>query len=48
MEFQVIGVIGTGIMGRGVSLNLAQTDHRVILVDVSSILEENLIRRDSR
>jgi 3-hydroxybutyryl-CoA dehydrogenase len=36
MEFHIIGVIGAGIMGRGVSLNLAQTDHQVILVDIAS------------
>ena len=35
MELQTIGVIGAGIMGSGVSLNLAQTYHRVILVDTS-------------
>jgi 3-hydroxybutyryl-CoA dehydrogenase len=41
MEFHVIGVIGAGIMGRGVSLNLAQTNHRVILVDVTSEILDN-------
>lgn len=35
MELQTIGIIGAGIMGSGVSLNLAQTYHRVILVDTS-------------
>lgn len=29
-----IGVVGAGVMGQGVAQNLAQTDHRVILVDV--------------
>ncbi len=41
MKFHVIGVIGAGIMGRGVSLNLAQTGHRVILVDVTSEILDN-------
>jgi len=31
---QLIGVIGAGVMGSGVALNLAQTNHRVILVDI--------------
>jgi len=36
MEFKKIGVIGAGIMGSGVALNLAQTGHGVVLVDISS------------
>ncbi|WP_031075207.1 3-hydroxyacyl-CoA dehydrogenase family protein [Streptomyces sp. NRRL WC-3742] len=35
MEFATIGVVGAGVMGVGVAQNLAQTGHRVILVDVS-------------
>lgn len=36
-----IGVIGAGVMGIGVAQNLAQTNHRVVLVDVSDgILEK--------
>ncbi|MCL4265812.1 MAG: 3-hydroxyacyl-CoA dehydrogenase family protein [Anaerolineae bacterium] len=36
-----IGVIGAGVMGIGVAQNLAQTNHRVVLVDVSEgILEK--------
>lgn len=35
MNFQVIGVIGAGVMGRSVSQDLAQTGHQVILIDVS-------------
>jgi 3-hydroxybutyryl-CoA dehydrogenase len=34
-EIKTVGVIGAGVMGIGVSQNLAQTDHQVILVDVS-------------
>lgn len=41
MELQTIGIIGAGIMGSGVSLNLAQTNHRVILVDISSEVLNN-------
>ncbi len=33
MEFKSIGVIGAGVMGTGVSLNLSQTGHKVVLVD---------------
>jgi 3-hydroxybutyryl-CoA dehydrogenase len=41
MDIHIVGVVGAGIMGRGVSQSLAQTDHQVILVDVSEeILEK--------
>jgi 3-hydroxybutyryl-CoA dehydrogenase len=41
MNIQTVGVIGAGVMGIGVAQNLAQTDHQVILVDVSEeILEK--------
>ncbi len=35
MEIQTVGVIGAGVMGTGVAQNLAQTGHRVLLIDVS-------------
>jgi 3-hydroxybutyryl-CoA dehydrogenase len=35
MKIQTVGVIGAGIMGVGVAQNLAQTDHQVILIDIS-------------
>lgn len=35
MTIQVVGVVGAGVMGRGVAQNLAQTGHRVILLDIS-------------
>lgn len=35
MEIQTVGVIGAGVMGIGVAQNLAQTDHKVVLVDIS-------------
>ncbi|KJS52851.1 3-hydroxyacyl-CoA dehydrogenase family protein [Streptomyces rubellomurinus] len=35
MEFATVGVVGAGVMGVGVAQNLAQTGHRVVLVDVS-------------
>jgi 3-hydroxybutyryl-CoA dehydrogenase len=34
-NLNTIGVIGAGVMGTGVAQNLAQTGHRVILVDIS-------------
>ena len=41
MNIQTVGVIGAGVMGRGVAQNLAQTNHRVILLDISEqILSE--------
>ncbi|OIK05993.1 3-hydroxyacyl-CoA dehydrogenase family protein [Streptomyces monashensis] len=35
MEFTTAGVVGAGVMGVGVAQNLAQTGHRVVLVDVN-------------
>jgi len=35
MNIQTVGVVGAGVMGIGVSQNLAQTGHQVILLDVS-------------
>ncbi|MBW4594258.1 MAG: 3-hydroxybutyryl-CoA dehydrogenase [Brasilonema angustatum HA4187-MV1] len=41
MEIQVVGVIGAGVMGIGLSQSLAQTNHNVILLDISDkILEQ--------
>ncbi|MFF3847879.1 3-hydroxyacyl-CoA dehydrogenase family protein [Streptomyces sp. NPDC002328] len=34
MEFTTVGVVGAGVMGVGVAQNLAQTGHRVVLVDL--------------
>lgn len=34
MSIQTVGVIGAGVMGRGLAQALAQTNHQVILVDV--------------
>lgn len=34
-KIQPIGVLGAGVMGAGVAQALGQTDHRVVLVDVS-------------
>src|SRR5215216_2811671 len=34
-QVQVVGVVGAGVMGVGVAQNLAQTGHRVVLLDVS-------------
>lgn len=35
MSIQNVGVIGAGVMGRGMAQNLAQTNHRTVLVDIS-------------
>ncbi|MDF5719768.1 MAG: 3-hydroxyacyl-CoA dehydrogenase NAD-binding domain-containing protein [Rhizonema sp. PD37] len=35
MEIQTVGVVGAGIMGIGVSQNLAQSGYQVILLDIS-------------
>lgn len=35
MDGRLVGVIGAGVMGVGVAQNLAQTGHRVVLVDLS-------------
>lgn len=41
MDISLIGVVGAGVIGVGVAQNLAQTGHRVILLDVSqSILDQ--------
>lgn len=34
MQFETVGVVGAGVMGSGLAQNLAQTGHRVKLVDV--------------
>lgn len=34
MRFETVGVVGAGVMGAGLSQDLAQTGHRVILVDL--------------
>jgi 3-hydroxybutyryl-CoA dehydrogenase len=36
MKYASIGVVGAGVMGAGVAQNLAQTGHRVVLVDLSA------------
>ena len=41
MIIKNVGVIGAGVMGKGVAQNLAQTNHNVIVVDISDdILEK--------
>jgi 3-hydroxybutyryl-CoA dehydrogenase len=35
MKIELVGVIGAGVMGIGVAQNLAETSHRVILIDIS-------------
>src|SRR6266498_5260512 len=41
MKIQTVGVIGAGIMGVGLSQNLGQTGHQVILLDIS----EDILKR---
>ncbi len=41
MKLKTIGVIGAGVMGRGVAQNLAQTDHQVVLVDLNDAVLAN-------
>ena len=36
MSIQTVGVVGAGVMGRGVAQALAQTGHQVILLDISN------------
>ncbi len=41
MNIRLVGLIGAGVMGRGLAQNLAQTGHQVILLDISEeILEQ--------
>jgi 3-hydroxybutyryl-CoA dehydrogenase len=40
MNYESVGVIGAGVMGVGVAQNLAQTGHRVVLVDISEPILE--------
>ncbi|XXX76165.1 3-hydroxyacyl-CoA dehydrogenase NAD-binding domain-containing protein [Sorangium sp. So ce134] len=40
MSYASVGVIGAGVMGVGVAQNLAQTGHRVVLVDISEPILE--------
>ncbi|MEM9763733.1 MAG: 3-hydroxyacyl-CoA dehydrogenase family protein [Pseudomonadota bacterium] len=44
MEIQEVGVVGAGVMGRGVAHSLALAGFRVILVDVSASILEAAIR----
>lgn len=41
MGIKAVGIIGAGVMGRGLSQNLAQKGFQVILVDVSKDILEN-------
>ena len=36
MTIRVVGVVGAGVMGAGVAQNLAQTGHRVVLLDLDT------------
>ena len=51
MKTRTIGVVGAGVMGIGVAQALAQTDHQVILVDLTSEIlsrAQQLIRQNTR
>ncbi|HSN96808.1 MAG TPA: 3-hydroxyacyl-CoA dehydrogenase NAD-binding domain-containing protein [Candidatus Nanopelagicales bacterium] len=47
MDYESIGVVGAGVMGVGVAQDLAQTGHRVVLLDVSDAILERA-RRELR
>ncbi|WP_437786895.1 3-hydroxyacyl-CoA dehydrogenase family protein [Sorangium sp. So ce1097] len=40
MNYESVGVVGAGVMGVGVAQSLAQTGHRVVLLDVSEAILE--------
>ena len=40
MNSELVGVVGAGVMGKGVAQDLAQTRHRVVLMDVSEEILE--------
>lgn len=51
MDLQTIGVIGAGVIGNSVAQDLAQTGHRVILLDISDDIlarAEQTIRQNVR
>ncbi len=35
MKIKLVGVVGAGLMGRGVAQSLAESGHQVLLVDIS-------------
>lgn len=41
MEFNTIGVVGAGVMGRGLAQNLAQSKKNVVLIDISDEILES-------
>lgn len=41
MNIQTVGVVGAGVMGVGVAHSLAQTGHKVILVNISDAILEH-------
>ncbi len=49
MKYASVGVVGAGVMGVGVAQNLAQTGHRVVLVDITpEILGRARAERDRK
>lgn len=40
MDYGLVGVVGAGVMGAGIALDLAQTGHRVVLLDLSHAILE--------
>jgi len=39
MDKQTIGVVGAGVMGVGVAQNLAQTGYKVLLLDLTTVVD---------
>jgi 3-hydroxybutyryl-CoA dehydrogenase len=48
MKVKKVGVIGAGVMGSGVTQNLAQTGHQVVLIDVSDEVLERARKEITR
>lgn len=48
MKIKTVGVVGAGVMGVGVAQNLAQTGHKVVLLDLSQEILDNARREIER
>lgn len=44
MGISVVGIVGAGVMGRGLAQNLAQTGHKAIMVDVNDAILTDAMR----
>ncbi len=48
MSFEVVGVLGAGVMGTGVAQALAQSTHKVVLIDISDEVLERAAQAITR